>query len=167
MSYDEVLTRRLFAPLGMRDTGLFRFDDRDSLQASSLTGKPLAWRVADHGVRGSSAGGCLSTLADMLRFARGLVGGRVVSDSMLAEMTTSRTEGLPGPQRLPYGYGFELETGGDAVRSFGHGGIAQGVNFTFRYFPGSDCTLLVFSNQDNGAFDDLRRNATKLITGER
>jgi len=41
------------------------------------------------------------------------------------------------------------------------------VNFEFRYFPADDVTLVVFSNQDNGAYDDLRRNVTKLITGAR
>lgn len=167
MPYEAVLARRIFEPLGMRDTGLFPYDDRDSLQATNLTGGPHAWREADRGFRGSSAGGCLSTLSDMLRFARGLVGGRIVSDSLLAVMTTSKTEGLAGRNPLSYGYGFEAHKSGDAVRSFGHGGIAQGVNFAFSYFPDSDITLLVFSNQDNGAYDDLRRNATKLITGER
>lgn len=166
MPYDAVLARQIFGPLGMRDTGLFPYDDRDSLQATSLTGQPRAWRRADLGFRGSSAGGCLSTLSDMLRFARGLVSDRIVSDSLLAVMTTPKTEGLPGPNPLSYGYGFETQKSG-GVRSFGHGGIARGVNFAFSYFPDSDITLLVFSNQDNGAYDDLRRNATKLITGER
>jgi CubicO group peptidase (beta-lactamase class C family) len=167
LSYDQMIAKRIFEPLGMRDTGLFPFDDGDSLIAAPLTGEPRHWRVADHGYRGSSAGGCLSTCADMLRFARGLVRGRIVSDSMLTVMTTSKTEGLEGRNRLSYGYGFETERSAGGARSFGHGGIARGVNFAFRYFPDSDVTLLVFSNQDNGAYDDLRRNAIKLITGER
>ena len=41
------------------------------------------------------------------------------------------------------------------------------MNFEFRYFPRQDITLIAFSNQDNGAYDDLRKNATRLITGER
>ena len=53
------------------------------------------------------------------------------------------------------------------LEEIGHGGMAGGINFEFRYFPGQDLTLVVFCNQDNGAFDDLRKNATRLITGER
>ena len=163
-SYDDVLAGQITKPLGMADTGLFPFD-ADTLQAERLTRGAAGWRRAPHGFRGSSAGGCVSTTGDMLRFARALAGGRIVSDSMRAMMTTSHTAGLPG-DGTSYGYGFILERGGGA-RSYGHGGIARGVNFEFRYFPDSDIVLLAFSNQDNGAYDDLRRNATKLITGER
>lgn len=42
-----------------------------------------------------------------------------------------------------------------------------GVNFEFRYFPNQDITLVVFSNQNNGAYDDLKRNTIKLISGDR
>ena len=49
----------------------------------------------------------------------------------------------------------------------GHGGIAPGVNFELRYYPKEDITFVIHSNQDNGAYDDLRRNIDKLITGDR
>lgn len=166
-SYDQVLRERIFEPTGMRHTGLDPFDSSDSLQAVPLAGRARSWHPAEHGYRGSSAGGALTTMGDMLRFGRALAGGRVVSDSMLAAMVQSRTEGLPGRMSVPYGFGFEPQVSADGVRSFGHGGIATGVNFEFRYFPDSDITLIAFSNQDNGAYDDLRRNTTRLITGER
>ena len=65
-----------------------------------------------------------------------------------------------------YGYGFILGKSAQEI-SYGHGGTAKGVNFEFRYFPNSDITFVIFSNQDNGAYDDLKRNTIKLITGER
>lgn len=164
--FDEALRTRIFEPLGMHDTGLFPFDAGDSLQTVRLTGRPRAWRNADHGVRGSSAGGCLTTQADMLRFTRALVAGRIVSTSMLSEMTTSKTSRF-AEDSTPYGYGFTLEKTPGGVRSYGHGGITKGVNFELRYFPDLDMTLVAYSNQDNGAYDDLRRNTMKLITGER
>ena len=67
---------------------------------------------------------------------------------------------------MNYGYGFELNNEGQ-VSSFGHGGITSGVNFAFRYFPAEDLTFVIFNNQDNGAYDDLRKNVVKLITGAR
>jgi CubicO group peptidase (beta-lactamase class C family) len=165
-AYDDVLDERLFRPLGMRSTGLLPFDDADTTQAQRLTRGATGWQTASHGYRGSSAGGALSTGADMLRFARGLVEGRIVSPAMLADMTTSKTAGLPDDPTA-YGYGFILERTRDGRASFGHGGIAQGVNFELRHFPDSDITLIAWCNQDNGAYDDLRRNAVRLITGER
>jgi hypothetical protein len=48
-----------------------------------------------------------------------------------------------------------------------HGGTADGVNFEFRRFPAEDITVVVFSNQNNGAYDDLKKNTIRLITGKR
>jgi CubicO group peptidase (beta-lactamase class C family) len=100
----------------------------------------------------------------MLKFAQALVQGRIVQKATLQRMTTPQ----PGrePSSLRYGYGFELETQGN-VSSYGHGGQATGANFAFRYFPQRDLTLVVMSNQDNGAFDDLQKNLVKLVTGYR
>ena len=100
----------------------------------------------------------------MLRFSRGLVTGRVVSRETLAWMT--RTSPVAKSGSFDCGYGFLLYRVGQ-VPSFGHGGITAGVNFEYRYFPGNDITFVAFSNQDNGAYDDLRKNVIRLVTGER
>ncbi|MDX2070962.1 MAG: hypothetical protein SFV55_21210 [Haliscomenobacter sp.] len=39
--------------------------------------------------------------------------------------------------------------------------------FEFRYFPDKNITLIFLNNQNNGAYDDLKRNVIKLITDER
>jgi hypothetical protein len=41
------------------------------------------------------------------------------------------------------------------------------VNFGFEYFPKQDGTFVIMSNKDSGAYDDLRKNALKLISGQR
>lgn len=79
-------------------------------------------------------------------------------------MTTDQTAGLKDV--FPYGYGFILQKNGGEF-SYGYVGIASGINLELRYFPRLDITMVVFSNQDNGAFDDLKKNMTKLISGER
>ncbi len=162
--YETIVRERLFEPLGLAHTSLGPFDDDDSLAVQRLKRAGAGWAVAGHLERGSSAGGALSTMGDLLRFSRALVAGRIVSDTLLARMTNRQT---PPGEVGAYGYGFLLEGRTRDARSFGHGGIARGVNFEYRYFPASDVTLIAFSNQDNGAYDDLRRNATKLVTGER
>ena len=48
----------------------------------------------------------------------------------------------------------------------GHGGIAPGVNFELRYYPKEDITFVILSNQDNGAYNDLRWHIDKLITDD-
>lgn len=163
--YHDLVRSRIFAPCGMTDTDAHRQDGAAPNLAVALAGKPNGWKPAPRGSRGTSAGGGFSTTHDILRFGRRLVTGKVVSPAMLAEMTRSHTAHVPGAT-LDYGYGFLRERGGGS-ESYGHGGIASGVNFEYRYFPANDMTLIAFSNQDNGAYDSLRKTATKLITGER
>ncbi len=100
----------------------------------------------------------------MTKFSRGLLTGKLISKDALSLLTSSKVRGLKS--ETDYGYGFELGNEGQ-TRSFGHGGITRGVNFAYRYFPGEDLTLVLFNNQDNGAYDDLRKNIIKLITGYR
>jgi len=167
--YDAFVRERIAAPLGLRDTACPPADAADPRRAQALVrGKDQPrWQAAPVAGRGTAAGGCVSTARDMARFAAALGQSEVVDARMLAEMTRPHTEGLPGTSEgEQYGYGFELARRG-GVSSFGHGGITAGVNFELRRFPAPDLTLVMFGNQDNGAYDDLRRNTIKLITGER
>ncbi|MGQ0721132.1 MAG: serine hydrolase [Candidatus Eiseniibacteriota bacterium] len=140
-------------PLGEGARGWARIRRRGSL---------IAWAdVASQASRWS-----FSTARDVLRFGQCLVEGRIVAPEILAEMSSSHTDHIAGAQ-TDYGYGLIREKSADGVFSIGHGGIASGVNFEYRYFPERSLTLVAFSNQDNGAYDSLRKTATRLITGER
>jgi D-alanyl-D-alanine carboxypeptidase len=155
----------LIARVGMNSTGYPARKADDVRQAEPLVRAGAGWAaLAADGGRGTAAGGAATTATDMLKFAQALVQGRIVQKATLQRMTTPQ----PGrePSSLRYGYGFELETQGN-VSSYGHGGQATGANFAFRYFPQRDLTLVVMSNQDNGAFDDLQKNLVKLVTGYR
>jgi CubicO group peptidase (beta-lactamase class C family) len=115
-------------------------------------------------VRGSSAGGAYTRAVDMLKFSNSLRNYSLVSGATLKNMTTAKNSGLDAGEE--YGYGFIIQKTGQET-TYGHGGTSQGVNFEFRYFPGQKITLVVFSNQNNGAYDDLKRNTIKLISGAR
>ncbi len=175
--YYDLVRKRIYEPLGMSRSDHYLMDGGTPdlavpwAKADSAAGEAAAraadrWKPAPHGLRGTSAGGGFSTCADMLRFARGLVAGRIVSRETLAAMTRPQPPFDPDDPQA-YGLGFLLDARGGRVRSFGHGGIARGVNFELRYFPDQDVTLIAFCNQDNGAYDDLRRNLEKLVTGDR
>jgi len=164
--YHEFVRERIYAPCGLTDTDTFVMDGTVPDLAMQLTGRPGAWIPAEHGRRGSAAGGGFSTPRDILRFSRALLRGEIVAPSMLAEMTRSHTAQIAECD-LDAGYGFLLEKSPGGVRSFGHGGIARGVNFEYRYYPAFDITLVAFSNQDNRAYDTLPQTASRLITGDR
>ncbi len=162
--FEESIREWITAPLGMQSTGPFDTSDTALPLAQALVREGDRWVAAPRAIRGTAAGGWFSTARDMLRFVRGLQAGRIVAAPVLAEMISSKTRGLDAAD--DYGYGFILEHHA-GVDSYGHGGIAPGTNAEIRFFPALDTTLILFSNQDNGAYDDLRKNATRLITGER
>jgi CubicO group peptidase (beta-lactamase class C family) len=161
-TYDEALRRMLLQPLGLSSTSLGN-DAASGRGAEPLARDGQGWRHSGLRGRGSPAGGAWTTVADATAFLRAMASGRVVSRESLRAMTTPKN---PGADGYPYGYALEMRSDGGAS-SWGHGGIASGVNAELRYFPALDATLVVFSNQDNGAFDDLKKNLIRLITGAR
>jgi CubicO group peptidase (beta-lactamase class C family) len=162
-SFEEELRRSLLQPLEMTSTSLSADGQPAGRDAQPLSRDGAGWRHSGLPPWGSSAGGAMTTVGDATAFLRALASGKVVTPATLATMTTVRNEGA---EAFPYGYGFEMRRDGGAP-SYGHGGIAAGVNAEVRYFPTLDVTLVLFSNQDNGAYDDLKKNLVKLITGAR
>jgi CubicO group peptidase (beta-lactamase class C family) len=162
--YYDYVRQNIYQPLGMTASDSYFRDDGKAGLAAPLKREGQGWVVANQGLRGSSAGGGYSTTRDMLKFVRGLVAGKILSKESLNTLLTSKTRGLS--EAFDYGYGFTLSNVGN-VPAYGHGGITSGVNFELRYFPQLDITLVLFCNQDNGAYDDLRKNIIKLITAAR
>lgn len=162
--YYDYIRQNIYQPLGMTATDSYLHNDTQAALAAPLKRDGKNWIVAEQGWRGSSTGGGYSTAQDILKFARGLAAGKILSPENLQPMLVSKVRGLA--EATDYGYGFILSHEGN-VPSYGHGGIASGVNFELRYFPQLDMTFVIFCNQDNGAYDDLRKNIIKLITGAR
>lgn len=160
-SYFDLVRERIWKLAGMNAT---HWDEPGAASdvAERLTGTPRAWTPARSIARSSSAGGAVTTARDQLAFSLALQRGGLVSARTLATLTAVAAS----DEGTQYGLGFELARGGGVV-SYGHGGIAPGCNFALRIFPERQMTLVVLNNQDNGAYDDLRRNLVKLITGER
>lgn len=163
-TYYEYVREHVLEPLGMNSTDWYLTDGSVAGLAQPLARGDEGWVRADRSLRGNSAGGGFSTPRDMLRFSRGLAAGELLPPESMADLLRSQVP--PQQPGFDYGYGFILARDGD-VRSYGHGGLASGVNMEFRYFPSLDTTFVIFCNQDNGAYDDLRKNGIKLITGDR
>lgn len=162
--YFSYIKHSVFRKAGMQKTDSYFSNETQEKLAIPLARGNSGWIPAARGQRGSSAGGGYSNGREMLKFLTALKNDQIVSASTLKSMTTSKTTGLREADH--YGYGFMIEQHG-GENTIGHGGIAKGVNFSLHYFPQSGYVVLVFSNQDNGAFDDLKKNALKLVSGAR
>lgn len=142
MPYEEFMQKRLFDPLGMKDTTFWPSPEQAARVAKSY--RPNAAKTDLEEIRISQliypledrarrfpmpAGGLFSTARDTARFCQMLLGGgqlegrRYLSDRAMRELSMRQT---PAAVKESYGLGFSVS--GDA---FGHGG-AQATNMEVR-----------------------------------
>ncbi len=135
-SLGRELTRRVFRPLGLRDTS-FPVDNPTiagrnargySLPVDPRTGPVENGRPQDFTLLNPSftwaAGNVVSDLDDLTRFLSALLSGRLLSPALLAEMLTGVDTGEPG---VRYGLGIQLiET--PCGRVVGHDGSLFGFH---------------------------------------
>ncbi|OWK47281.1 serine hydrolase domain-containing protein [Fimbriiglobus ruber] len=132
MPYEEFLDKRLFAPLGMKDTTFWPNDEQLTRLAKSykpdaaktgleeITVGQLQYPLNDHSKRyPMPAGGLFSTAEDVGKFCQLVLNGgtfhgkKILSKEAVADMTHKQTaEGVKDQ------YGLGWSTGG----GFGHGG---------------------------------------------
>jgi len=139
MPYEEFLDRRLFGPLGMKDTTFWPNEDqlkrlakayspnRDKTDLQEITIGQLKYPLSDRKRQPMPAGGLFSTAADVGRFCRMVLGGgtfdgkRYLSEDAVKQMTSRQTDkGV----KENWGLGWSVSDG-----SFGHGG-ALSTNMT-------------------------------------
>lgn len=148
LSYEDYVARHVFAPAGMHDTGALPEDVDVPGRARAYTHKDGAWvdAAATLPYRGTAAGGGYSTAADLLKFARALRAGTLLSPASLAEATRRQTPW--------YGYGFMVGQR-HGVAGFGHGGGAEGMNASLGIFPAQDTVVIGLANLDPPAAERL------------
>ena len=138
-SYADLLHERILEPLGMKETGL----DTDDL---ILDRRAQGYRKGADGLKLArseslsvpwAAGGMYSTSRDLLRWERGLFGGKVLSDTSLKMMTTAG--------KGNYGLGVDvLERYGMKVVS--HSGGIEGFSSYLCYQPDRRLAVAVLGN---------------------
>lgn len=127
LDYYDYVEQHVLQPAGMTRSGCFELDRvNDNLAVGyaerwSADGAETVNNVFDHVVRGGPAGGCYSTVGDLVRFATALNDGTLVSPAMAETLTTGKPEvGSPD-----YGYGFGIHPG---RALFGHSGGFIGIS---------------------------------------
>lgn len=169
MSYEDFLQKRIFDPLGMKDTTFWPNEEqltrlaksykpnaaKDNLEAITVT--QLKYPLSDHATRFPMPGGGLfSTAADLAKYCRMLLNGgtldgkKYLSEDALKEMSKRQT---PASLKDSYGLGNSVGDGW-----YGHGGAyatnmeintKQGLTFIWLVqhagFPGD-------GNKAQGAF---------------
>ncbi|HLN29348.1 MAG TPA: serine hydrolase domain-containing protein [Gemmataceae bacterium] len=132
MPYEQFLDKRLFEPLGMKDTTFWPNQEQQHRLVTSyksnadktglevITVTQLKYPLDDRTRQPMPAGGLFSTAHDLGRFCQMILNGgvfegkRLLSTDAVKQMTRKQT----GPA-VKEGYGLGWSTGGD---TFGHGG---------------------------------------------
>lgn len=146
MAYEDFMDRRLFKPLGMKDTTFWPTQSqlkrlaksykpnsqKDGLEETEIT--QLSYPLSNHQRGPSPAGGYFSTAADLRCFCQMILDGgvyrgkRYLSENAIHEMTCVHTKELLGKNGTGYGLGWSVNSRAagspdlDHTGTFGHGG---------------------------------------------
>jgi CubicO group peptidase (beta-lactamase class C family) len=132
-SYETVLRQRLFLPLGMYETGytqpdwgLSRFAqgyEADGARWGTFLERPAAADGPHWALRAN--GGIHTTVYDMLRWARALLAGRVLSPASMTKLWAPHVSEGGGTF---YGYGWSIAKAPDGTKIVTHNG-GNGIYF--------------------------------------
>jgi len=169
MPLHKQLRQRFFRPLGLDDT---IYQPAQKPRADAAHGH-WAWPGGhtDH-TRDSryvpfmaaasiadAAGAMASNARDLAEWSAALYGGEVLSDEMLAEMTTFRRPGNYGLGAYPAAYSGHL--------GIGHRGGIRGYESSMFYFPRTGVSVVLLSNQGNWAMDEPMRKLVRTVLGRK
>src|SRR5580765_8282978 len=157
-SYEQFVRDNIFTPLGMKDSG---YDSNSAIIERRAAGySPLPRDPINAGYVHMSiphaAGALYSTTEDLLRWEQGLFGGKVVSATSLAKMTT--------PFKSDYAFGVMVQTvsGRKVVQ---HGGGIEGFNTFLAYYLDDKLTVAVLANLNGEAPNQIATKRAALAHG--
>lgn len=163
LSFAEALDARILRPLGLRDTGMVRWDAIVERLAPTYFRRPDTGRlIAEMPVYHDNwyaAAGMYSTAPDLAAFADALYGGRLLRPEMLRRLLT------PGLDDYGYGlwtYGFTR--GGRTWRVAKRPGSVMGANAVLYRLLDRDTTIVLLANTNRADLDAFaQRIADRLV----
>ena len=162
-SYSDFVEQNIFTPLAMDNTAIDLtaqiVPKRASGYSPSSSG-PLNADYVDMSIP-SGAGALYSTTEDLLKWQRGLFGGKVLKPETVALMTDPAVDAMPGSS---YAMGL-IVTEDEDGRLIWHGGGIEGFNAFLAHDPERDITVAVLANINGGAANRLGQSLVKLARG--
>jgi D-alanyl-D-alanine carboxypeptidase len=143
-SYYDYVQDHIYEPAGMTESGSLPENEAVPNRSIGYMKPPgtAEWIVNTDTLpyRGTAAGGGYSTVRDLERFARALLGHELLSPESTKLLLSAKVEG--------YAYGFMDARDADGNGWVGHGGGAPGMNGDLRIYPKSGYVVAVLSNLD-------------------
>lgn len=166
-SYYDYVRERIFEPAGMRSTSSPAFGEAvpNLALAYAPARAPGSDTTAQPLYRGTSAGGGVSTVGDMLRFSDALLKGKLLPAEYVQILTSAKPE--VGSRSYGYGFGVDRDRGGFLV--IGHNGGAPGVFANLDIYPEQGyATVLLMNNRGRDSrtsdyVEELRRTVAARL----
>jgi CubicO group peptidase (beta-lactamase class C family) len=143
----QVLKSRIFAPLGMSQTGMADPETIIRHRAAGYWVNKAGVLINRNPTETSStlgAGGLLSTAPDLAKWDAALYGNELLSERSRRVMWTSAV--LPNGADMEYALGWRV-TPYNGLRSQNHSGQVAGFVANFARFPDQDAAIIVFMNR--------------------
>lgn len=163
--YRDVVRDGVFARAGMADSDFLRIDRVNERLAEGVdpilddAGVIVGWKrnIYSYPPVGSPDAGAHVTAADLDRFMRAVLDGRLLSAELTAAFLTPHVvwrirDGWV--QHFGYGLWFRVDDDG-ALVFFEKEGINAGASCVVRHYPGRDLTVVILSNLEQGAWEPL------------
>ncbi len=157
-SYAAFVAENLFKPLGMADTG---YDSHAMIlprRASGYAPGPKGPVNADYisMTIPQGAGGLYSTTRDLLKWQRGVYGGKLLKPTTVAAFRTPYKDG--------YALGVGIQSAGGTT-TIEHGGGIEGFNTSLAYDPDRKITVVVLGNLNGPSPGKLSKALMTLARG--
>jgi D-alanyl-D-alanine carboxypeptidase len=161
-TYEQALTDRILAPLGMKDTGMVHWDAIiDRLAPTYFFRDDTRSLINDMPVyyeNWYAAAGMYSTVADLLTFADALFGGRLIKPDSLEKLLT------PGLDEYGYGlwsYSFTRE--GKNYKVAKRPGSVMGVNSVLYRLLDRNTTIIILANTNRTNLDVFAQKIADVL----
>jgi CubicO group peptidase (beta-lactamase class C family) len=141
--FDDYLTKNIFLPCGMINTGYYELDRLPAKCANSYifdeNRSDYYTNIYSVDAKGTGAGGAFTTVFDIEKFWDNLLGGKLVSDALIKEMLSLQSNDN-------YGYGIWLEKTREGTLEPWFQGSDPGVSFLSSYNRNNNINITIMSN---------------------
>ena len=145
-SFAEILEKGIVKPLKLKNTGIFDpINPQDKEAKSYIYNGGWVVEKETHPSIPMGAGAIQSTAEDLMHFAEGLFGGKLISEQSLSQMMEIHEGYGRGMFSFPY---YEK-------KSFGHTGGIDGFRSMLGYFPEEKVVVVTLSNGLNWNNNDI------------
>ena len=160
--FDDYLSKNVFEPSGMLDTGYYELDRLPAKCANSYiydeAHKEFYTNIYSVDAKGTGAGGAFTTVIDVEKFWDNLLNGKLLPEELLREMLSLQSDGDDDY----YGYGIWLEKTREGTFDPLFQGSDPGVSFVSSYDMNKKINITIISNTGNDVWE-IRRDIISRI----